>query len=436
VTAATPVRALAPFRLRSFRMQWLADLSTSWAFEMETIMLSWYILVETQSVLLLTLFASTQYIGTLLSPVFGVMGHRIGNKRVYCAMRACYTTLAAIMMLLVLTGALTPLYVFIISALLGMVRPSDLVLRYSLIGETMPPDQLMGATSVSRTTQDSARIMGALAGAGIVATLGMGIAYVAVTCLYATSFLLSVRVGSAGAPPSARSVAQRRTDGEHPEHPNHHSHPLPALSLWRDLRQGAAHVWHAPQLLAAMSLAFLVNLTAFPLTNGLLPYVAKAVYHTDQTGLGYLAASFSFGALMGSIVLSRFGHALPPARMMIGFCLVWYSMTLIFAQMSGPAGGIPMLILAGLAQSLGMVPMSAMLLRNSGAQFRGHVMGIRMLMIYGVPIGLMISGPLISAYGFRATATLYCVIGLVCTVLIALRWRAHVWNLGAPANKR
>ena len=430
MTAAKPVRALAPFRLRSFRMQWLADLSTSWAFEMETIMLSWYILVETQSVLLLTLFASTQYIGTLLSPVFGVMGQRIGNKRVYCAMRACYTTLAAIMMLLVLTGALTPLYVFIISALLGMVRPSDLVLRYSLIGETMPPNQLMAATSVSRTTQDSARIMGALAGAGIVATLGMGIAYVAVTCLYATSFLLSLRVGGVGGTAGARPAAHPRTDGEHPER------RLPALSLWRDLRQGAAHVWHAPQLLAAMSLAFLVNLTAFPLTNGLLPYVAKAVYHTDQTGLGYLAASFSFGALMGSIALSRFGHALPPARMMIGFCLVWYGMTLIFAQMSGPAGGIPMLILAGLAQSLGMVPMSAMLLRNSDAQFRGHVMGIRMLMIYGVPIGLLISGPLISAFSFRATATLYCVIGLVCTVLIALRWRAHIWNLDAPANKR
>jgi hypothetical protein len=112
MTAATPqaparAGALAPFRLRSYRFQWVADLSTSWAFEMETIMLSWYILIETQSVLLLTLFASTQYLGTLFSPLFGVMGHRRGNKRVYCAMRACYTTLAAVMLLLVTSGALT-----------------------------------------------------------------------------------------------------------------------------------------------------------------------------------------------------------------------------------------------------------------------------------------------------------------------------------------
>src|ERR1700752_2203849 len=41
---------LSPFAIRSFRFQWPADLATSWAFEMETIILGWYVLVETQSV--------------------------------------------------------------------------------------------------------------------------------------------------------------------------------------------------------------------------------------------------------------------------------------------------------------------------------------------------------------------------------------------------
>ncbi len=387
---------------------------------METIMLSWYILVETQSVLLLTLFASTQYIGTLLSPVFGVMGPRLGNKRVYCAMRACYTLLAAIMLLLVLTATLTPLYVFIISSLLGLVRPSDLVLRYSLIGETMPTGELMAAASVSRTTQDSARVMGALAGAGIVATLGMGIAYVAVACLYAASFLLSLKV--TGSRPASRPGSAGSID-------------LPSISVWRDMRDGAIHVWHTPQLLAAMCLAFLVNLTAFPLTNGLMPYVAREVFHTDQTGLGYLAASFALGSLLGSIFLSRFGHVLPPARMMIGYCAVWYCMVLLFAQMPSLASGIATLILTGCAQSLGMVPMSAMLLRNAEARYRGHVMGIRMLMIYSLPVGLLIAGPLIGTVGYRVTAVIYCAIGLMVTAWIALHWRTHVWRRDAPANR-
>jgi hypothetical protein len=63
-------------------------------------------------------------------------------------------------------------------------------------------------------------------------------------------------------------------------------------------------------------------------------------------------------------------------------------------------------------------------------------MGIRMLAIYGNLPGLLISGPLIANYGYPATATLYCAIGLVFTLLIAVRWRAYLWRLGAPANTR
>ena len=386
---------------------------------METIILGWYILIETQSVLLLTLFASLQYIGTLLAPMFGVMGHRLGTKRVLAAMRATYAILAAALMVLSLTGALAPVHAFVIVTLTGMVRPSDLVMRYALIGETIPAQQLMGATSISRTTQDSARIMGTLAGAAIVATLGMGPAYIVITCLYVTSLLLTLRVVVVPRASHAASVALSAN-----------------TSPWRDLRDGIDYVWHTPQMRAAMVLAFLVNLSAFPLTMGLMPYVAKEIYHTDQTGLGYLVASWAFGALVGSITLSRIGHSIRPARTMIGFCVMWYVMLMVFVQMTAPLAGGLFLFLSGFAQSLGMVSMSAMLLKNSAEQFRSRVMGLRMLMIYGVPIGLLVAGPLIGRFGYPATATLYCGFGLVCTLIIAVHWRAHVWRADAQGNLR
>ena len=70
-------------------------------------------------------------------------------------------------------------------------------------------------------------------------------------------------------------------------------------------------------------------------------------------------------------------------------------------------------MLAGFAQSLSMVPLSTMLLKSAGPQFRGRVMGVRMLAIYGLPIGLLIAGTLIPLIGFRATASSYCVLGLL-----------------------
>ena len=59
-------------------------------------------------------------------------------------------------------------------------------------------------------------------------------------------------------------------------------------------------------------------------------------------------------------------------------------------------------------------------------------MGVRMLAIYSLPLGLLAAGPLIDAFGFHVTASLYAVIGLVFTVLIALRWRAHMWPAVQP----
>lgn len=417
MSAAIRSPALAPFSVRSFRFQWPSDLAASWAFEMETLILGWYILVETGSVLLLTLFASLQYVGTLLSPMFGVAGHRLGNKRVFCAMRAFYFTLATLLTGLALTGNLQPLHVFVITALMGLVRPSDLVLRHSLIGQTLPVGQFVGAASISRTTQDSARVMGALSGAGLVAALGVGAAYVVVAAFYLASLLLTFGVDAGRrAPPDAAAEAQP--------------------SVWRDLREGLSYVWNTPPLLAAIWLALLVNLTAFPLVNGLLPYVAREVYGTDQTGLGYMVAGFAGGALVGSILLTRFGHAVQPARMMIGGCLWWYVLTLLFVQVDTLAAGIALLLLSGFTQSLGMVPMAAMLLRSSEERFRSRVMGIRMLAIYTLPIGLMAAGPLIGQFGFRAMATGYCLVGLVLTAWIGWRWRKHVWHGHAPSNRR
>jgi hypothetical protein len=116
--------------------------------------------------------------------------------------------------------------------------------------------------------------------------------------------------------------------------------------------------------------------------------------------------------------------------------MTWYTALIAFSWAPGPWVGIPLLMVAGCAQSASQVPMHALLLRNSDERFRGRIMGIRMLAIYGNIPGLLLSGPLIASFGFAFMATLYCVIGMALTLLIVLRWREHLWRLDAPANKR
>src|SRR4029079_8094283 len=58
VSARARASTFAPFQIPSFRFQWPADLATSFAFEMENLILGWYVLVETRSVTMLTIYAS------------------------------------------------------------------------------------------------------------------------------------------------------------------------------------------------------------------------------------------------------------------------------------------------------------------------------------------------------------------------------------------
>lgn len=409
--------ALAPFRIRNYRFLWPADLLTSWAFEMETLILGWYVLVETGSVLLLTLFASLNFLGTLIAPMFGVVGDRIGHRDLLVMMRATYAVLAGTLMTLALSGHLTPVHVFAIVAVMGLVRPSDLGVRGALVATIMPQNQLIGAISISRTTMDTARIAGALSGAGLFAALGMGPAYVAIVSLYIASTLLTLCVVAKSKPHPVDKAADAT---------------LRASPL-RDLKEGIAHVWTTPRMRAVIWVAFLANLTAYPLSNGLLPYVARDIYGTNQTGLGYLSASFAVGSLVGSIALSLVGGIMV-ARLMIGATIAWYATLLVFAQMQTMPTAIACLILAGFLQSLAMISIAVM--RAASAHLRGRVMGVRMLAIYSLPFGLVAAGSLIGEIGFAATGTLYALTGLALMLVILLHWRADLWPAHAPANAR
>jgi len=408
------IAALTPFRTRSFRYQWPADLCTAWALEMETLILGWYVLVETRSVVLLTVFGSLQFVGTLVSPLLGVLGDRLGLRNVLAVMRLSYALFASVIFTLALLGQLTPVAVLIVAAFCGLIRPTDIGMRSALVGATVPPRELVAAMGISRTTMDSAKVGGALAGAGFMASFGMATAYGFIIALYAAGVVLTLLVEGGG-----RGVAR-------PERP----------SPWRDLREGLAYVWRTPRLLAAMSLAALVNLTAFPFTGGLMPYIARDVFHLDQQGLGWMVASFAAGALIGSVLISVFGPRVRAGRMMLGACVAWYLCLIGFAWTTSLTLALALLVAAGIAQSLSMLSLAILLLRTSEDRFRGRIMGVRMLAIYTLPLGLLIAGAIIPVIGYLASALGLLALGLALLAWLALAWRADLLDPQALANRR
>ncbi|MEM7250935.1 MAG: MFS transporter [Pseudomonadota bacterium] len=404
-----PARSIgwgAAFRIESYRFQWVSDLLTSWAFEMETLILAWYVLTQTDSPFLAAAIASLSFGGTLLSPVIGVAADRTNRKRLLLALRAGYAVLSLTLAVLAIGEWLETWHVFAIAACSGLIRPSDLVLRNAIIADTVPTPLLANAMGFSRTTMDSARIVGALVGAGLFALVGLGVAYLGVTMLY----LLALIVGW--------GIRTTRGQGG-------------GESAWQQLRSGGRYVVRTPVIAHIMLLAFLVNLFAFPISHGLLPVMARDVFQFDEIGLANLVASYAVGALIGSMLIALVFRSSDPKRLMIIFIVVWLGLLVIFSQISNGTVAIGFLVLVGAAQSLSMTSMSVFLIRITRLEFRGRVLGVRMLAVYGLPVGLLLGGWLIEGIGTRLALGIIAVLGLAST-LIALWWGRHRYQTIGP----
>ena len=401
------INVLQPFKVKSFRFQWPADLMTSWAFEMEILLLGWYVIVETQSVLSLTLFASLQWLGTLLAPYLGALGDRLSRRTLLCSLRLIYLVLSLVLMTLALTQSLEPTHVYLVSLLAGLVRPSDLVMRNGLIGDTISGSKLMSAMGLSRTTMDTARIIGALFGAGLFSLFGLGVAYIMVSLFYAISFLLTFGVSNIKTNPVR--LNSKKED-----------------SIFLNLKKGLIYVWRTPALLAAMWLAFLVNLTVFPVSHGILPYVAKSIYKVDESGLSHLVASYAFGALLGSITMVLIKLKKNPARFMVINIFLMHLLIIFFACIETKLSGQILLFFSGYIQSLAMISLVVTLLAIASEKFRGLVMGVRMMAVYGLPLGLMFSGYLIEYLGYGRSVMFYGLIGAILSALVTIRWRKYI----------
>src|SRR5260370_19042004 len=176
--------------------------------------------------------------------MFGKAADRIDSLGLLSMMRAIYLAVATAFAVLFLAGLAAPLPVFALAIVMGLVRPSDITLRTLLVGETMPANYLMRAMGVSRTTADSARVVGALSGAGLVAALGSGLAYVVVCAVYAAGLAVTLNVG----------IRRVRVVGEAV------SHASPA----RAFRHALPYICAPPDMRALVLLAFLLNVAPFP----------------------------------------------------------------------------------------------------------------------------------------------------------------------------
>jgi MFS family permease len=119
---------------------------------------------------------------------------------------------------------------------------------------------------------------------------------------------------------------------------------------------------------------------------------------------------------------------------MILGAIAWFAAGAVFAINDVVMIGVVLLVVVGAAQSLCVTPLAGVMLRATEPHYRGRVMGMRILAILGLPLGLLMSGPLIDVFGFGWTVGIYSLLGVACAVSMIWIWRDSLWDKSCLAN--
>lgn len=184
----------AALRRRDFRYVWSSEILHLWAYEMESLVLAWFILNDTGSPLQVGLIGATRFGGTLLAPFYGTVVDRFDRRKVQIFARSSSALLAAVLMTLVLTDLFVAWHAFAIVGLSSVVRMLGIIANQALSADTVPEEQINNAMGLNRATTDLARISGSLMGGALMSTLGLGPAYIGVVVLYAAATLAATLV--------------------------------------------------------------------------------------------------------------------------------------------------------------------------------------------------------------------------------------------------
>jgi len=314
--------------------------------------------------------------GLMTAPLTGVVVDRVRRRPLMIAVNLAAGLLVATL-LFVQTRAQLWL-IFLVMFGYGVAYAMTSAAQGALV-QTLVPAALLGqANSVTQTISQGSRLVTPLICAGVFAATGAKPIVIAdcVTFALAIGFLLRIRT---------------------PE-----PDPQPSAEHWlRDLTAGGRHLWQEP-LLRRTSLAGVLILTSFGLSETVVYAVVDQGLHRSPPFLGVLTAAQGFGAIVGGITAARLIRRLGERRVVGLGCVA----TAISFTVQTPPNLVAVLVgffFVGLSISYLVVATMTMLQRRTPAGLMGRV-GAAFNFVTTVPQTVAIAGGavLIIAVPYRA----------------------------------
>jgi len=347
-----------------------------------------------------------QFIGVvLLAPWAGPAADRFNRRRLIVTTQVGAMMLSALLAWLIAIdhGALP--IVLALALLLGATTAFSTPAQQAIIPALVPRDDLSAAIAMNSVTFNLARAVGPVAGAFVVARLGIAwaIAVNAGSYLIFAMAMLVIHI----------EARQERAVGS------------------VKLRESIKMLGRDPTLAILLGVVAVVSLTMDPVST-LTPEIATRFFHRPDTFAGILIGLFGAGAVTASVV--PLNEITSPGKRIALMLALLASAMIGFALFAGSPTALVVLAVAGFGYLIGQTTATTQLQLRVSDRERGRVMALWSVAFLGTrPIAALIDGGLSSWIGPRATIIILAVPSLVAAAVV-LRVHAKRRSTTSPAD--
>lgn len=349
---------------------------------------------KTGSAFLLGAVGFFQFAGVLLLvPWTGTAADRFDRRRLLFATQGSASVIAGTLAVLVTSGhasaALVIGFVFAISLVQAFTFPT----LQAILPDLVPPDRLGSAIALMALTFNLARGIGPLTAALVIATAGLGPAFICNALAY-----LALVAGLLAIHPQA-------------------SPKRPGRPRFRD---SIAMVRRQPRLARLMLVSSATAIAVDPV-NTLSPAFAAGVWNHSDAFAGVLLGAFSFGALTAALTVA--GQAGPVPRQLVRRLSLLVGGMALFAIAPTLELGVVALVVAGFGFLAASTTTITELQLSIGAAQRGRIMALWTVAFLGVrPISSLIDGAIASATSPRVSALAMALPAVVIVAILRIAW--------------
>jgi len=395
----------------NYRRLWLVGACTGVVRWLELLTASIFVYEVTGSAFQTALITFFRFLPMVLfGAIMGAVAERLNRKVLMLGILAILSIVTALIYLSAATGHLTPWQAALSIFLGGVLFTTEFPVRRTMMGEIAGPKRAGAALVFDSVTNSGTRLIGPLGGGILYDQVGIQGAYLLCVALYATAFLMALRV---------RYTAESQTTTR--------------SKYLTNIIEGLQFIKRQRMIVGALLVTVLTNTFAVPFAS-MIPVIGKEKMELSASLIGILASAEGIGAMIGTLVIATLQPKNLPRTYTFG-TIFFMAGVVWFAMMDSFALAVTVLIVTGLGHAGFSACQSAIMFGAATPEMRSRVLGVLATCIGAGPLGVLNLGFLASWLGASWGVVVMAAEGLVLMAVVAVIW-PELYRGGRRLNEK